>query len=176
MGVKANTLKLDKILYYFYEQNSKLYWKTRVANCRSVGDRAGGYNGKGYLVVMLNDKGYQVHRILYQIYNNVVLDEYIQIDHINGIKDDNRKENLRIVTNSQNQCNKKVQKNNKSTGTKNISKRKNKVGNEYYVLSITKNETHYLKLFRTDKFTIEEIIKIRDEKLKEIHGDFACFD
>jgi hypothetical protein len=47
------------------------------------------------------------------------------VDHINGNKLDNRKENLREVTNQQNQWNRKIYKNN-TTGYKGVTHRKDK--------------------------------------------------
>lgn len=58
-----------------------------------------------------------------------VTDPEIHIDHINGCGLDNRKNNLRIVTRSQNQLNRKLNYNS-STGVKGVSKERSKYG--YY--------------------------------------------
>lgn len=64
---------------------------------------------KGYLIVILSNGGkdkkhLKVHRLVAEAF---IANEYNkpQIDHINRIKDDNRVENLRWVTNTENQYN-----------------------------------------------------------------------
>ena len=64
----------------------------------------------GYVMVRMNGKGVLLHRLVYLFYNpgwnihDSCRDN--SIDHINGEPLDNRIENLRLVTNSQNQQNK----------------------------------------------------------------------
>ncbi len=55
-----------------------------------------------------------LHRIIINAQNGEL------VDHINRVRLDNRKSNLRLVTNSQNQWNKRINKNNKS-GFKGVS-------------------------------------------------------
>ena len=59
-------------------------------------------DSKGYLRVDIRQKNYKVHRLV----GLTFLDnpnKYDQINHINGIKSDNRVENLEWCNNSQNQ-------------------------------------------------------------------------
>ena len=64
-----------------------------------------GYNTNGYNYVYLNCKMYYYHRVIAEQFipnpNNLP-----EVDHINRIKDDNRIENLRWVSNSENKMNK----------------------------------------------------------------------
>lgn len=54
---------------------------------------------RGYVVVPFEGVVYMAHRLIYAI---VYGKEPNEIDHINGIKDDNRLENIRSCTRSQN--------------------------------------------------------------------------
>lgn len=69
-------------------------------------------NGFGYLRITVFGKSYYAHRLAWFYMKGVWPD---QIDHINGIKSDNRIDNLRSVNTQQNNQNKhKAQKNNTS--------------------------------------------------------------
>ena len=79
---------------------------------------AGHVATKGHRQIMVDGKLYMAHRLAW-LY---VYGEYPQslIDHINRNPDDNRICNLRLATNSQNQQNTGIRKNNKS-GAKGVS-------------------------------------------------------
>ncbi len=90
--------------------------------------------------------------------------EGLVVDHINGIKNDNRRENLRICTPSQNSANQKVRKSNTS-GYKGVTK------DPYgWMARITCNGTReFLGIFK-DKHDAGEAYNNAALKL---HGEFA---
>jgi hypothetical protein len=75
-------------------------WNTRYAN-----KRVGADNGKGYLTFRLFKKTYKVHRIV-MFLELGYWPEFV--DHINGIRDDNRLVNLREVSKTENARNAKL--------------------------------------------------------------------
>ena len=69
---------------------------------------------KGYLRVRVNGKRFRAHRVCWALYHGYWPD---QIDHVNGVRSDNRIENLRNVTATGNMRNKRRDKRNKSGTT-----------------------------------------------------------
>ena len=122
-------------------------------------------NGKFYAArkIKLNSKrtSIMMHRL---IINNT--DSKLHTDHINGITLDNRKINLRICTNSQNQMNKNAQVNNKN-GFKGVSYNKEK---KKYEVSITANCN---KIFLGRYDNIIHAAKAYNKAAVKYHGEFA---
>lgn len=77
-----------------------------------VGDIAGTMHPDGYIHTRVNGKFQLVHRIIWLYVNGKL--PHRQIDHINGVRTDNRISNLRLVTNKQNSENRKLHSNNTS--------------------------------------------------------------
>jgi len=78
--------------------------RTKRANCTQVGAVAGAINSKGYRVIKIGQKAYKAHRLaLFYMTGSWPPD---QVDHINGVKDDNRYCNLRPADQYLNQQNK----------------------------------------------------------------------
>jgi hypothetical protein len=102
---KTNFTLTKEYLHQVFEyKNGGLYWKiNKQAIC--VGNKAGTIDYlRPYVRITLHGKRYQEHHLVFLMFTGVLPK---QIDHINGIKNDNRIENLRLCTNSQNQYNTK---------------------------------------------------------------------
>lgn len=78
-------------------------YRTGFIEYKSTGTRAGSKNGEGYLVIEISRKCYQAHRIAWFLHYNEWPEN--KIDHINGIRNDNRICNLRDVTDIENSRN-----------------------------------------------------------------------
>jgi hypothetical protein len=111
-------------------------------------------------------KRYRVHRMIWILHYGSIPKDYI-IDHINQIKIDNRIENLRLVTNSENQMNRSKQKNNKS-GYKGVYLDR---GRYRSLIQYHGNRIHIG--YYDNK---EDAARAYDNKAKELHGEFASLN
>ena len=103
----------------FNHKNGIFYWKINAGRKKVAGKPAGYLNRKGYLMISIDSKEYQAHRLAWLLSTGHD-PSGLQIDHINGIKSDNRFCNLRLATNSYNACNRGVSTRNTS-GFKGVS-------------------------------------------------------
>ena len=103
--------------------------------------------------------------MVYAIYHNTTNLESKDVDHININGKDNNPQNLRLATRNQNQLNRTKQKNNKG-GHKNI--RYHESCKKFTVQVGHKRKTIYFGSYST----IEEAIQVRDQKIKELAGEF----
>ena len=75
-------------------------------------------SGNGYLWGSVNNVQLRAHRVIWALFHGEQPSD--QIDHINGIRTDNRIENLRVVTPQENMRNRAMNRNNTS-GTCGVS-------------------------------------------------------
>lgn len=114
----------------YCRDTGSLHWKVRPRehfsstqawgawNTKYAGKSAGYIKDDGYVSISLGGADYKAHRLAFLIENGEWPPEFI--DHVNGGHSDNRGQNLRPSTNSQNQMNRGVPANNKS-GFKGVS-------------------------------------------------------
>lgn len=92
-----------------------LSWKVDRKNGTSrAGDRAGYKHRTGYLELEVNGKSFLAHRVCWLLHFGTMPEG--QVDHINGIRDDNRISNLRVVANRTNSQNRKCHREGKLVG------------------------------------------------------------
>lgn len=108
------TKELLELLFTY--KDGHLYWKNTFGRTKA-GQISGGPSTKGYWIVGIKQKRYKLHRLIFLMHHGF-MPKYV--DHINGITNDNRIENLRVATNSQNLYNSKKPTHNTS-GLKNVS-------------------------------------------------------
>ncbi len=120
------------------------------------------YLHRGYVISVeaQTNKEIYFHRLILPYMSNRV------IDHINHQTNDNRKNNLRIVTQSENQMNKKKQSNNTSGVTGVYYD--NKYNRWYSVINYNKNVLH---LGHYNKF--DDAVKARKEAEEKYFGEYS---
>ena len=99
------------------------------------------YNADGYRATRVHGKAKLVHRIIYALHTGTLPE---MIDHINGVRDDNRIDNLRAATHSMNMQNMRPRKRNLPMGVR----RGNKSPNYTAFLSV-KGKPTYLGTYKT---------------------------
>lgn len=125
MAERQLTQEYVRSLFEYAPETGVLTWKERpiehfateqswrLMNKRCAGKVAGSsHAGEGsYLAICLKGTKYLVHRL---IWLHVHGEEPDEVDHLNGVRNDNRISNLRNVSRSENMKNKRLSNSNKS--------------------------------------------------------------
>lgn len=97
-------------------ENGRLFWRTQTKNMKPDASADSAF-GEGYLSVSHGRKRMSSHRVVWLLLKGKW--PHQSIDHINGIRSDNRIENLRLCTRSQNMQN--LTKVSSATGFKGVT-------------------------------------------------------
>lgn len=152
-------------LFAYEPDTGHLRWKVDRAQMKA-GDIAGhqGFKDGRYVRISVDLKVYRGHLLIWKMVTDQ--EPKAQIDHENGIKNDNRWVNLREATKSQNQANVGLTKANTS-GFKGVFF--NKVSGKYYSQIVKDGVVYNLGTFDT----AEEASAAYAVKAKELYGQYA---
>lgn len=98
-------MPIFKDIFDYNQNTGKLYWKIRICKKMRVGEEAGCEAKNGYIVIRVYGRLYYAHRIAWSIMTDEDINKFGEIDHENRIRNDNRWENLRPATSSQQKAN-----------------------------------------------------------------------
>jgi hypothetical protein len=160
-------LELQSILNY--DAKTGIFTRKVKRNFKQkIGEQCGTLHSSGYFHITINKRTYKAHRLawlyVYGKWPNKM------IDHINGNPNDNRICNLRECSNSQNQYNAKLRKDNTS-GIKGVSWHKDA---KKWAVHLNVNGKHkYIGIYETKELAESAIKEIRNEHHKQFsnHGD-----
>lgn len=96
-----------------YHAEGFLTWKIEKRGV-PVGSIVGKSYNSGFVQFNHDDKTYHVHRVIYQMFHGEI-EKGLFVDHINRNKQDNRLENLRVATRTENNRNKNPYRNSVSS-------------------------------------------------------------
>jgi hypothetical protein len=156
-------LSYEEAIRIFEYRDGKLYWRIKPRYQTCIGTEAGYVNKRGYRAVGWNKRLYRAHRIVFLMHYGYMPE---QIDHINGNRDDNRIENLREATASQNQWNRGANIKN-ATGHKNI-KWVDRLKKFVVAIAIEKRSKH-IGVYAD----LESALQAASAARSNLHGEFA---
>ena len=143
--------------------DGQLIWKAPTSNRVSVGDVAGTPHPGGYLKICVNGKKYFAHRLIYLFHHGYIPNF---LDHIDRNGKNNKIENLREATLSQNIGNTKIRSDNTS-GYRGVSW--DKKANKWLAKITIFEKQKYLGYFSNP----EAAYKAYCEVAKNHYGKFA---
>lgn len=156
------TVDLLNELFEYDKETGELSWKMSRGTAKK-GNVVGSDNGLGYLRASINSKLYLVHRLVFLMHKGYLP---VILDHIDGNSRNNRIENLRPASQSQNQHNRKTGKNNTS-GFKGVSYHKKSAKFRARISHL--NQSIFLGAYNTPE---EADVAVRAAR-EELHGNFA---
>lgn len=159
------TQELLRNLFTYYEESGVLTRKVGSGSFEA-GSIAGHIHKKsGYVRVIINNKSYAAHRLIWLYMTGILLEETSHIDHINGDKADNRWINLRLASRSENNSNVGLRKDNTS-GIKGL-----RFAETFIECRVAFKRKTYYKCFKLDQ--LEDAKQWLRETRSSTQGEFS---
>jgi hypothetical protein len=151
----------------FEYKDGKLYRKVQMGNAFPVGSVVGNFDKScGYFRTKVRGKQLLVHRIIFAMHHGFMP---AYVDHIDQNKTNNRIENLRQCSRSQNTVNSAVRVDNPHK-YKGVTFHKS--SNRFAAQTFINGKRVHIGLFKTP----EEAALAYNEKAKELFGEFAVLN
>lgn len=175
------TAEFAKSIFRYDPENGKLFWKERspnmflekkkspehccaIWNANNANKEITYKNNYGYIVARINRKSYLASRIIWLL--NYGENPKFEIDHIDMNKENNKIDNLRPSSRSQNGCNRGLQKNNIS-GYKGVGFCR--VKNKWRSRIMINKKEKFIGYFDTPK----EAYEAYKRAARQYHGEYA---
>jgi len=166
---EALTADYVRSILHYDPDTGEFVWKDRGKsrdfwNVKYAGHKAGRINSRGYLIISIDNHPYSAHRLAW-LY---VTGEWPcgQIDHINGVRSENRFSNIREATSAENNRNSRMQSNN-TCGFKGVHFDKSR--ERYRACIMVDGRRKWLGRFSTAKEAHESYARAA----VQLHGEFA---
>ena len=155
-------LEKDALCELFEYRDGELYWAINKGRIRA-GSLAGTVNSTGRKQVTVNGTFYKAHRIIYAMHYGT-MPRYI--DHIDGNPLNNRVENLRSATHSENMFNVGARSSNTS-GEKGVSW--DAIKQRWVAYCYVKGKKIYAGYYKKFESAVDAVRELR----ARLHGSFA---
>ena len=129
-----------------YQPDTGLFFWRKSGRGRKSGVPAGNIDksSAGYVRIYVSGKRHQAHRLAWRFFYGSFPAAEMDIDHVNGIRSDNRISNLRLATRAQNAINSGIYSSN-TVGLKGVSR----AGNAFVSTATVNGATCHLGRYKT---------------------------